>query len=225
MRHAPFAIGSAERDAWLAAMRTAVGEAGLAPGHAAQLLGYLEDDGPAHGQPPRLRASDPDGGAPGGAGGTRRGRAASGAGGYRRRLQPMRRRAPGDQAPRWARSEATRQPPGRPSDAGVELRRRKVRPRRPGRRGERAPGPAARGPGRRPTARSRARSARPPPARSRAEQGEQPDRLTPGEQHEGAPSAQAGGQAPGQRAEGSCNGEDWDDRGLKAGRAQTVSPR
>ncbi len=42
MRHAPFTIGAAERDAWLRAMRTAVDEAGLATGHAAQLLAYLE---------------------------------------------------------------------------------------------------------------------------------------------------------------------------------------
>jgi hemoglobin len=42
MRHAPFTIGAAERDAWLRAMRTAVDEAGLAPAPAAQLLGYLE---------------------------------------------------------------------------------------------------------------------------------------------------------------------------------------
>ena len=42
MRHMPFVIGPAERDAWLSAMRTAVDEAGLAEAHRAQLWGYLE---------------------------------------------------------------------------------------------------------------------------------------------------------------------------------------
>lgn len=42
MRHAPFQIGGAERDAWLRAMRTAVGEAGLAEPHRVQLWEYLE---------------------------------------------------------------------------------------------------------------------------------------------------------------------------------------
>jgi hemoglobin len=42
MRHMPFAIGPAERDAWLRAMRTAVGEAGLADAHREQLWQYLE---------------------------------------------------------------------------------------------------------------------------------------------------------------------------------------
>ena len=41
MRHAPFAIGLRERDAWLAAMRTAVDEAGLAAEHRAELWSYL----------------------------------------------------------------------------------------------------------------------------------------------------------------------------------------
>ena len=42
MRHVPFLIGRAERDAWLRAMRTAVAEADLAPAYAAQLLEYFE---------------------------------------------------------------------------------------------------------------------------------------------------------------------------------------
>jgi hemoglobin len=42
MRHAPFAIGPAERDAWLRAMRTAVDYAGLGPAHRDQLMGYFE---------------------------------------------------------------------------------------------------------------------------------------------------------------------------------------
>ena len=42
MRHVPFAIGPAERDAWLRAMRVAVDEAGLAEPHRDQLWGYLE---------------------------------------------------------------------------------------------------------------------------------------------------------------------------------------
>ena len=42
MRHAPFAIGIAERDAWLRAMRVAVGEAGLAEPHHERLWSYLE---------------------------------------------------------------------------------------------------------------------------------------------------------------------------------------
>jgi len=42
MRHAPFKIGGAERDAWLRAMRTAVDEAGLAEPHRVQLWEYLE---------------------------------------------------------------------------------------------------------------------------------------------------------------------------------------
>lgn len=41
MRHAPFAIGTAERDAWLARMRAALDEAGLAPEHDEQLWRYL----------------------------------------------------------------------------------------------------------------------------------------------------------------------------------------
>jgi hemoglobin len=42
MRHAPFAIGIAERDAWLRAMRVAVDAAGLAERHRERLWGYLE---------------------------------------------------------------------------------------------------------------------------------------------------------------------------------------
>jgi hemoglobin len=42
MRHAPFAIGTAERDAWLRAMRIAVDEAGLDEPHRAQLWDYLQ---------------------------------------------------------------------------------------------------------------------------------------------------------------------------------------
>ena len=42
MRHAPFQIGGAERDAWLRAMRTAVDEAGLAEPHRVRLWEYLE---------------------------------------------------------------------------------------------------------------------------------------------------------------------------------------
>ena len=42
MRHAPFAIGTAERDAWLSHMRTAVDSLELSPEHDAALWGYLE---------------------------------------------------------------------------------------------------------------------------------------------------------------------------------------
>jgi hemoglobin len=42
MRHAPFAVGPTERDAWLRAMRTAVDDAGLAAAHRDQLMGYFE---------------------------------------------------------------------------------------------------------------------------------------------------------------------------------------
>lgn len=41
MRHSPFAIGFAERDAWLSAMRTAVDGAGLTPEQDARLWAYL----------------------------------------------------------------------------------------------------------------------------------------------------------------------------------------
>lgn len=41
-RHVPFAIGPRECDAWLRAMRVAVGEAGLAESHREQLWDYLE---------------------------------------------------------------------------------------------------------------------------------------------------------------------------------------
>ena len=42
MRHAPFAIGPAERDAWLSHMREAVDSLGLTPEQHATLWGYLE---------------------------------------------------------------------------------------------------------------------------------------------------------------------------------------
>jgi hemoglobin len=42
MRHAPFAIGPAERDAWLSNMRVAVDSLDLTPGQDATLWGYLE---------------------------------------------------------------------------------------------------------------------------------------------------------------------------------------
>jgi hemoglobin len=42
MRHHPFAIGRRECDAWLAAMRVAVDEAGLDAPHREQLWSYLE---------------------------------------------------------------------------------------------------------------------------------------------------------------------------------------
>jgi hemoglobin len=42
MRHAPFAIGPAERDAWLRNMRDAVDTLGLTPEQDATLWGYLE---------------------------------------------------------------------------------------------------------------------------------------------------------------------------------------
>ncbi len=42
MRHFPFAIGPAERDAWFRLMRDAVRDAGAAPGDEAELLAYFE---------------------------------------------------------------------------------------------------------------------------------------------------------------------------------------
>jgi hemoglobin len=42
MRHAPFRIGLRERDAWLAAMRAAVDEEGLAGAHREELWGYFQ---------------------------------------------------------------------------------------------------------------------------------------------------------------------------------------
>jgi hemoglobin len=42
MRHAPFAIGTAERDAWLRHMRAAVDSLDLSAEHDAALWGYLE---------------------------------------------------------------------------------------------------------------------------------------------------------------------------------------
>jgi hemoglobin len=42
MRHAPFRIGPAERDAWVRAMRLAVDEAALAEPHRERLWAYLE---------------------------------------------------------------------------------------------------------------------------------------------------------------------------------------
>jgi hemoglobin len=41
MRHAPFAVGPAERDAWLAHMKEAVDGLGLAPEYAEPLWAYL----------------------------------------------------------------------------------------------------------------------------------------------------------------------------------------
>jgi hemoglobin len=41
MRHAPFAIGIAQRDAWLRHMRDAVDTLGLSPEHEQQLWDYL----------------------------------------------------------------------------------------------------------------------------------------------------------------------------------------
>ncbi len=42
MRHVPFAVGPAERDAWLAAIRLALDEAQLAEPHRDELWEYLE---------------------------------------------------------------------------------------------------------------------------------------------------------------------------------------
>jgi hemoglobin len=42
MRHAPFAIGAVERDAWLSHMRDAVDSLGPSPEHEATLWGYIE---------------------------------------------------------------------------------------------------------------------------------------------------------------------------------------
>ena len=42
MRHAPFAIGQRERDAWIGHMRAAVESLDLAPQHSKALLDYLE---------------------------------------------------------------------------------------------------------------------------------------------------------------------------------------
>ncbi|HEV7808512.1 MAG TPA: globin [Solirubrobacteraceae bacterium] len=42
MRHAPFRIGPAERDAWVRAMRMAVDEADIAEAHRTRLWEYLE---------------------------------------------------------------------------------------------------------------------------------------------------------------------------------------
>lgn len=41
MRHAPFGIGSAERDAWLQAMRASLDELALPPGYDSELWDYL----------------------------------------------------------------------------------------------------------------------------------------------------------------------------------------
>jgi hemoglobin len=41
-RHAPFRIARTHRDAWLAAMRIAVDEAGVAPAHRDRIWGHLE---------------------------------------------------------------------------------------------------------------------------------------------------------------------------------------
>ena len=42
MRHAPFAIGPVEREAWLSLMREAVGSLDIPPEPAAELMGYFE---------------------------------------------------------------------------------------------------------------------------------------------------------------------------------------
>lgn len=42
LRHAPYRVGPAERDAWLRCMRTAVDEADLGEAHRAVLWNYLE---------------------------------------------------------------------------------------------------------------------------------------------------------------------------------------
>lgn len=42
MRHAPFAVGPAARDAWLRAMRVAIDESGLEEGHRAPLWDYMQ---------------------------------------------------------------------------------------------------------------------------------------------------------------------------------------
>ena len=42
MRHAPFAIGPAERDAWLRLMREAIAEAAPPPGVSDRLLAYID---------------------------------------------------------------------------------------------------------------------------------------------------------------------------------------
>jgi len=41
-RHLPYAIGTAERDAWLACMRAALGDAGVEPALAAGLMGAFD---------------------------------------------------------------------------------------------------------------------------------------------------------------------------------------
>ena len=42
MRHSPFAIGPAQRDAWLRAMRVALDDSGIPEPYAGQLAGYFE---------------------------------------------------------------------------------------------------------------------------------------------------------------------------------------
>jgi hemoglobin len=42
MRHAPFRVGLTERDAWVAAMRVAIDDAGLDEAYHAELCGYME---------------------------------------------------------------------------------------------------------------------------------------------------------------------------------------
>ena len=42
MRHAPFAIGPAERDAWLRLMRSAIAESGAEPAVADRLSAYID---------------------------------------------------------------------------------------------------------------------------------------------------------------------------------------
>ena len=60
MRHARFAIGPAERDAWLRHMRTALDELELDPGHDAELWEYLVMAAHSLVNQPGERAGGPD---------------------------------------------------------------------------------------------------------------------------------------------------------------------
>ena len=59
MRHAPFAIGPAERDAWLAHMRDAVDSLGADAGAGRDPLGLPGDGGPQHAEPHSRRRQRP----------------------------------------------------------------------------------------------------------------------------------------------------------------------